>query len=316
MDKHELLKQYYSHLIAVERRAPLTADTYRLEIRRFLDWLEDNKLSVESSTPDHAGFADVSEYLNFRRTNDGIDSRSTAKAVSALKSFFRFLADERILSAIPGEEDTSIINRISLLEAPRPGTRLPVVLRNGDADKLFALIDTGTLLGIRDRAIYGMIYTAGLRISELVSLNAGDVVLSEGIARVKGKGSKERLVVFGPDASSWIKRYLEEVRPVFLKNHFNQAFFVSRRGKRLSRKGIWKNYRTLAVMAGIDTKLHTLRHTFATEMLAGGADLRSVQELLGHADLATTQIYTHVDSSYLRENHKQYLPHLKTWSGT
>jgi len=316
VEKQELLRQYYSHLIALERRAPLTADTYRCEIRRFLDWLEDNKLSIESRTSNHAEFSDVTLYLSFRRTNDHIDSRSTAKAVSALKSFFRFLTDERILSEVPGEEDTSIANRIQLLEAPKTGTRLPTVLKKGDADKLFSLIDTDSPLGIRDCAIYELIYSAGLRISELVSLDLKDLVLSEGIARVTGKGSKERMVVFGPQASFWIKRYLDEVRPVFLKHHSSQAFFVSRRGKRLSRKGIWKNYKTLASMAGIDTKLHTLRHTFATEMLSGGADLRSVQELLGHADLATTQIYTHVDPAYLRENHKQYLPHLKTWSGT
>ena len=178
---------------------------------------------------------------------------------------------------------------------------------------MLALIDTKTSLGIRNRAIYELFYSAGLRISELVSLNLQDIVLSEGIARIRGKGSKERLAVFGPEAASWLKRYLEEARPVFLGNRRSSAFFVSRQGKRLSRKGIWKNYKSLAAQAGISSRLHTLRHTYATELLAGGADLRSVQELLGHADLATTQIYTHVDSAYLRENHRQFLPKLKEW---
>ena len=120
-------------------------------------------------------------------------------------------------------------------------------------------------------------------------------------------------MVFGPETASWLKRYLGEVRPVLMKQRRSSAFFVSRQGKRLSRKGIWKNYRALATQAGISTRLHTLRHTFATDLLAGGADLRSVQELLGHADLATTQIYTHVDSSFLREKHKEFLPQLKAW---
>ena len=313
MDKQGLLKQYYSHLIALERRAPLTASTYRFEIKRFLDWLEENQLTVENSgTENRARFNDVSQYLDFRRTNDGIDSRSAAKAISALKSFFRFLTDERILSSNPGD-GTSVADRISLMEMPKRPKRLPVVLKNGDADRIFGLIDTNTPLGIRNRAIYDLIYSAGLRISEVVSLNVQDLLLSEKVARVRGKGSRDRLVIFGTEAAVWIKRYLDEVRPLFLKRSRSPAFFVSRSGKRLSRKGIWKNYKTLASIAGINTKLHTLRHTFATDMLAGGADLRSVQELLGHADLATTQIYTHVDSSFLREKHKQYLPELKSW---
>ena len=313
MDKQALLKQYYSHLIALERRAPLTADTYRFEIRRFLDWLEENKLSADSNAHNTVQFVDVSRYLDSRRNVDHIDSRSAAKAVSALKSFFRFLTDRRILSGA-NDKGPSVSDSVSLLEMPRRGRRLPEVLNNGEADKLFSLIDTGTSLGIRNRAIYELIYSAGLRISELVSLNLQDLIPDEGVARVKGKGSKERIIIFGPETADWLKRYLAEVRPEFVGHRRIPAFFVNRQGKRLSRKGIWKNYRGLASMAGISTKLHTLRHTFATEMLSGGADLRSVQELLGHADLATTQIYTHVNSAYLRAKHRQYLPTLKNWT--
>ena len=313
MEAPVLLKRYYSHLIALERRAALTAQTYRFEIRRFLEWLDEKGLSLEDGYPNPAQLEDVLSYLDKRRNIDGIDSRSTAKAVSALKSFFRFLAEERILAKTAEGEIGSIADRIALLEAPRRHTRLPEVLKKGEADKLLALIDTKTPLGIRNRAIYELFYSAGLRISELVSLNLQDLILSEGVARVHGKGSKERLVVFGPEAASWLKRYLGEARPIFLGLCRSNAFFVSRRGKRLSRKGIWKNYKSLAGQAGISSRLHTLRHTFATELLAGGADLRSVQELLGHVDLATTQIYTHVDSSILREKHHQYLPRLKGW---
>jgi integrase/recombinase XerD len=140
-----------------------------------------------------------------------------------------------------------------------------------------------------------------------------DLYLEERTAKVRGKGNKERLVVYDEETASWLKSYITEVRPVLLKGRLSQALFISVRAKRLSRKGIWKNYAGLALQAGLSSKLHTLRHSFATDLLSGGADLRSVQELLGHADLATTQIYTHVDTSMLRQNHRKYLPNLRDW---
>jgi integrase/recombinase XerD len=178
-------------------------------------------------------------------------------------------------------------------------------------DRLLALIDTRSPLGIRNRALYELIYSAGLRVSEAVALNTRDLFLSEKMTRVTGKGRKERLVVFGPDAVFWLRRYLTEVRPFLAGHRQSPALFVTRSGKRLSRKGIWKNYAALATEAGISSRLHTLRHTFATDLLAGGADLRSVQELLGHADISTTQVYTHVNASLLKENHRRYLPRLR-----
>jgi len=298
VDKKFLLERYYSRLIALERRAPLTAETYRFEIRRFLDWLEAEKLSPA------AGINDVTRYLANRRSVDGIDSRSVAKAISALRSFFRFLEED-------GYESSGFA---SLIQIPRHVNRLPEVHRKEDVDHLFSFIDTGSAMGIRNRALYELIYSAGLRISELVSLNVGDIFLSKTLARVTGKGSKERLVIFGPEADHWLRRYLKEARPELLGRKNSKALFVGRTGRRLSRKGIWKNYCSLALQAGLSTKLHTLRHTFATELLAGGADLRSVQELLGHAELSTTQIYTHIDSGRLRDSHRKYLPKLKAWS--
>ena len=310
MDKKLLLERYYSRLIALERRAPLTAETYRFEIRRFLDWIEREHLSFgEDETADGpvniAGINDVTRYLAERRSVDGIDSRSVAKAISALRSFFRYLEED-------GHRGSAGFS--SLIQMPRGVNRLPEVHRKEDVDRLLSLIDTGSPLGIRNRALYELVYSAGLRISEAVSLDTGDVFLSKTIARVTGKGKKERLVIFGPEAALWLKRYISEVRPGLLGKKNTKALFVSRTGKRLSRKGIWKNYTSLALQAGLSTKLHTLRHTFATELLAGGADLRSVQELLGHAEISTTQIYTHVDSGRLRDSHRKYLPALKTWS--
>jgi integrase/recombinase XerD len=163
---------------------------------------------------------------------------------------------------------------------------------------------------VRDRALFELVYSSGLRVSEAVTLDLGDVFFKESVLRVMGKGSKERLVPFGGEAASALKRYLAESRPVLLGARRSSALFVTRMGKRLGRKGIWKNYKALAALNGTSSRLHTLRHSFATELLAGGADLRSVQELLGHRDITTTQIYTHVDVSRLREEHRKYMPEL------
>jgi integrase/recombinase XerD len=169
---------------------------------------------------------------------------------------------------------------------------------------------------LRDRALFEMIYSSGIRISEAAGLNVRDIDFSEGVAKVKGKGNKERLVVFGPEASGRLKRYLEESRPALAGGGGRgPALFVGRRGKRLSRKGIWKNYSRYATLAGTGSRVHTLRHSFATSLLEGGADLRTVQALLGHANLETTQIYTHVDTGLLKENHRKYLPKLGKDSG-
>jgi integrase/recombinase XerD len=290
-----LLDRFYSRLIALERRSRLTAATYKIEIRRFLEYLETGGLELSLISPGELG-----HYLEYRRREDGIDSRSAAKALSCLRSFFRFAVDEGV------RED----NPAAILENPRRRLRLPEVLPREAVERILAAIDTTGPLGIRNRAVYELIYSAGLRISEAVGLNLQDLDLPGGVARVTGKGNKERLVVFGSEALFWLKRYLGEARPLLAGRVRSSALFVSRSGRRLSRKGIWKNYTRFTALAGTGSRLHTLRHSFATEMLAGGADLRSVQELLGHADLATTQIYTHVDVSLLRESHRRYMPKL------
>jgi integrase/recombinase XerD len=294
--KNGLEERFYARLIALERRSRLTADTYRLEIRRFLEWLE-----REALKPDDIDSGGLTVYLNFRRQGEkGINSVSTAKALSALRSFFRFLEAERIRPDNPA----------LLLEMPRRQKHLPAVLDRRGVEDVLSASDDGTPLGLRNRALYELIYSAGLRISEAVALNIEDLDFPGRAARVRGKGNKERFVVFGSQAEAVLKRYIREARPALAKKKRSQALFIGRTGKRLSRKGIWKNYTRPAAVAGVSSKLHTLRHSFATELLAGGADLRSVQELLGHADIATTQIYTHVDVRTLREKHKQYLPNL------
>ncbi|MDR0375566.1 MAG: tyrosine recombinase [Treponema sp.] len=280
----------------MERRSTLTASTYESEIQFFLQWLDGESLDISQI---HA--LNLGAYLEKRRSANNINGRTTAKVISVLRSFFRFLIDENIRADNPAD----------VLEMPKRPEHLPTVLTKETVDRMLELVDTKTPFGIRNRTIYEFIYSSGLRISEMVSLNCNDIT-SEGIVKVLGKGGKERLVVFGGQAKSWLKRYLDEARPKLIGKKPSKALFLSKNGKRLSRKSIWKNYALIAELAGISSKLHTLRHTFATELLAGGADLRSVQELLGHADLTTTQIYTHVNSR-LKESHRQFLPKLKEW---
>jgi integrase/recombinase XerD len=290
-DADRLVRAYRSRLTSIERLSRLSVETYLAEIRRFVAEAGEGALSADSAA--------LSRYLGTRA--DVLDGRSVAKAISALRSFYRFLIDE-------GQRPD---NPAALLEQPKITRRLPEALSAEAVDALLALIKTDTPAGLRDRALIELIYSSGLRVSEAVSLDVDDCFFNEAVVRVRGKGGKERLVPFGSAAEAALHIYLKEGRPAFLKpTKKTSAMFVSRLGRRLGRKGIWKNYAALAALAGESSKLHTLRHSFATELLAGGADLRSVQELLGHSDITTTQIYTHVAVSRLAEAHKKFMPRL------
>jgi integrase/recombinase XerD len=291
-----LAERYRSRLVSVERLSRLSVETYLSEIRRFLEYT-----GGEAAGAEGADSAALTRYLDFRAVHDGIDGRSAAKAIAALRSFYRFLIDEGVRDDNPA----------SLLEAPRRELRLPEVLSGASIDKLLALVKTDTPAGLRDMALFELIYSSGLRVSEAAALDIDDCFFNEAVIRVTGKGGKERLVPFGSAAEAALRCYLAEGRPAFLKpGRKSSALFLNRFGRRLGRKGIWKNYAALAALAGASSKVHTLRHSFATELLEGGADLRSVQELLGHTDISTTQIYTHVAVSSLEEAHKKYMPRL------
>jgi len=291
--KMPILDRFCAWLAAVERRSALTVAAYKQELRRFLEFSSESE--IKSVNVDQ-----LAAYLGWRKNFGGLDSRSLAKAVSCLRSFFRFAMGEGMRPDNPA----------SLLDSPRQRLKLPETMDRETVERLLGAIDAGTPLGLRDRALFELIYSSGLRISEAVGLNLRDMDFKESVALVKGKGNKQRLAVFGGEAAAWLKRYLEESRPALAKGKVLAALFITRGGKRLSRKGIWKNYSKYATLVGIGTKVHTLRHSFATGLLEGGADLRTVQALLGHADLGTTQVYTHVDASLLKESHRKYLPRL------
>ena len=301
MDGKKLLSNYTSYLAAVRRRARLTVSTYRLEIEMWLAWLLRTNGGAGIS-PESAETEQIIAYLEWRVTEDALSPRSAAKALSALKSFYRFVVEEGLRTDNPA----------SLIPAPRQRQTLPQVHSRETVETLLDRIDLSKPTGIRDRALFELVYSSGLRVSEAVGLDVDDVFFTETVVRVRGKGNKERIVPFGGEAKSRLSVYVADARPALAKGRAVRAFFIGRNGKRLSRKGIWKNYRSAALTAGTSSKLHTLRHSFATELLQGGADLRSVQELLGHADLATTQIYTHVDTGHLRAAHEAFLPRLQS----
>jgi len=247
--------------------------------------------------PSNLGANQLIDYL-LERKLDGLDERTIAKSLSAIRSFCRFLVSR-------GEAES---NPADLIETPHVARRIPRVFSLEEVERLLACIDLRTAAGIRDRALFELIYSCGLRVSEAADLTLERLNFREAAVRVVGKGSRERWVPLGEVASSWLRRYLEESRPSLASRRSVAWVFLNHRGERLSRKGMWKRFKEIAARAGVDGKIHTLRHSYATHLLQGGADLRSVQELLGHADIMTTQIYTHVGREELRDYHRRYHP--------
>ena len=242
---------------------------------------------------------DVQAYLAHRLAAQ-TSPRSAARLLSSLRRFYGWLLrDNRI-----GEDPTALI------EAPRLGRPLPRSLTEAEVEALLAAPDTGTVLGLRDRTMLEVLYASGLRVSELVNLAPSQVNLQQGVVRITGKGNKERLVPLGEEAVVWLERYLTEARPALVKGQPCDAVFVTRRREAMTRQAFWYMIKRHARTAGIDKPLspHTLRHAFATHLLNHGADLRVVQMLLGHSDLSTTQIYTHVARARLKQLHARHHP--------
>lgn len=286
-----LLSSFYTDLLTVERRSELTAQTYSDSAESFLNWLVTEQIKLASVTTQI-----LISYFLYRRTQ-GIDELTIAKDMSAMRSFGSYLVRNKYWKE----------NVCMLLERPKASHNLPKVLSIEQVDSLLNAIDISKPLGIRDRALFELIYSCGLRISEAATLKVENLHLQEKIIIVRGKGDKERMVPFGESAKNWLTQYLK-VRPTFVKGKIVAEVFVNFRGEPLSRKGIWKNFQELEALSGVTAKVHTLRHSFATHLLAGGMDLRSVQELLGHSDLATTTIYTHVENKQLKQGHEMYFP--------
>ena len=291
MTIERLLAGFYTDLLTVERRAELTAKTYCASAEIFLNWLVSERIKLSSVSAQNLIY-----FFLWRKTS-GTDEQTIAKDISAVRSLGFYLVRNGFWRE----------NVAMLLDRPKASKSLPKVLSVEQVDSLISAIDTSKPLGIRDRALYELIYSCGLRISEAATLKIENLHLDERILIVRGKGDKERMVPFGEKAREWLSEYLK-IRPGLVKGKIVPEVFVNFRGRPLSRKGIWKNFQEMEALSGVEAKVHTLRHSFATHLLAGGMDLRSVQELLGHADLATTTIYTHVENRQLREGHRQFFP--------
>lgn len=290
-----IINGYYNDLITVEGKSKNTSETYLISIKIFTKWLLEKNLDLETLS-----IQDLMVYFVERKIQS--DEKTVAKEISSLRSFGSYLVRFGIWKE----------NIAFLLEVPRKSITVPKVLSVDEVEKLLDSIDVSTSLGIRDRALFEIIYSSGLRISEVSGLLIQNLYLKEGILFVLGKGNKERLVPFGDNAKFWLSKWINEERPKILGRKNVPYVFVNYQGKQFSRKGIWKRFQEIKTLSGVESKVHTLRHSFATHLLQGGADLRSVQQLLGHSDLATTQIYTHVDNSELKDYHKEFFPSTET----
>jgi integrase/recombinase XerD len=289
------LDRFADHLAIERGLSPRTLDAYRRDLDRLVEFLEGRSVQ----RPGEAKASDLRDFV-YALKDRGLQATSIRRTLSAVRTYYAFLLAEGLVVTDPTER----------VELPRTWRRLPDALNRTDIEKLLDAPDPGSPHYWRDKALLEFAYASGVRVSELTALRVRDLDLHEGLAVVVGKGSKERVVPVGRAAIRALDVYLREVRPRLVRSGSEGAVFVNARGRPLSRMGVWKILQKHVARAGIQRRVtpHTLRHSFATHLLEGGADLAAVQEMLGHADIATTQIYTHVEREYLREVHRRHHP--------
>ena len=290
-----LLDLFHDYLSVEQGASPQTSEAYTRDLERFAVFAA----IAGAAAPTDVSARTLRDYV-YHLKDLGLAPASIRRNVSAVRSYFRFLVGEGRVLRDPSER----------LETPRRWRSLPEVLSVDDVSRLLAAPSLDDALVFRDRALLELAYGAGLRVSEWITLGVRDLMLADGLVRVFGKGSKERLVPIGLSAIGAVAVYTRELRPRLERGAGKGVLFLNARGEPLTRMGAWKILRKHVERAGITKHVspHTLRHSFATHLLEGGADLRAVQEMLGHADISTTQIYTHVDREYLRSVHRQYHP--------
>ncbi len=287
----------YLHYLELEKNASSnTVDSYRRDLMRYLDHLDRAGIrALDAVQGEH-----ISGLLR-RLVCVGLSPRSVARSLSAIKGFHKFLLGERI----------AVHNPTVNIEPPKRSKTLPDVLSQAEIERILNQPDPEQPLGLRDKAILETLYATGIRVSELVELKQSNLQLDLGVLRVMGKGSKERIVPVGTSATEWIGKYRANVRSSLIKqSDTHDVVFLNSRGRPMTRMAVWNIVHRYAESAGVekDVHPHTFRHSFATHLLEGGADLRAVQEMLGHSDISTTQIYTHIDREYLKEVHRTFHP--------
>jgi integrase/recombinase XerD len=289
-----MIDRYITYLRDVRRMSPNTVESYARDLAALAAFAEGRGTAVESM--DRKALEALVRHL----MSNGSSPRSVARVVACVRGFYRFLAQERQLEASPADD----------LRAPRAWAALPKFLDLEEVDRLLAQPDPSTPRGLRDKALIEVLYASGMRVTELLTLRPADLNLDEGYITCVGKGDKERIVPVGQEAAGWLRRYLRDARPALTKRKASGWLFVNARGGPLSRVGFWKVLKEYGIRAGISGELspHMLRHSFATHLLERGADLRAIQVMLGHADLSTTQIYTHVLEARLRTVYDRFHP--------
>lgn len=282
---HPLITEFANYLSFEKRHSPNTVECYQRDLNRFLKG--QSTPAILKTTPQ-----DVREFLLAVQIS-GLSSKSIARCLSSIKSFFRFLMSENYIQENPAEST----------ESPKFWRKIPDILTPNEVEILLETPETDTLLGKRNKVMLEVLYATGMRVSELISLKINDVNLEVGYLRSLGKGGKERVIPLGEVALMYLKGYVEEVRSKLLPDSSTHELFITRRGKKMTRQAFWKILKQYVRQSGITLPVspHTLRHAFATHLLERGADLRSVQEMLGHSDISTTQIYTHILQNRMHE---------------
>ncbi len=290
-----LIDDYVAYLRDVRRLSPNTVESYARDLSLLAEFADKREQRVDGLQR-----SDLETFVR-QLMSSGLSPRSVARAVACVRGFYRFVAMERHQDRSPADD----------LRPPRAWAALPKFLSLDEVDRLLAQPDTNTARGLRDKALIEVLYATGVRVSELIALRAGDLNLDEGYLTCIGKGDKQRMVPLGHEAADWVRRYLREGRPMLAGTKRSPWLFVNARGGgALSRVGFWKILKQYGIKAGVSRDLspHVLRHSFATHLLERGADLRMIQMMLGHADLSTTQIYTHVLQARLRASYDKFHP--------
>lgn len=292
----ELIEEYANYLSVEKGLAENTIYAYREDLGKYINYLKSKHIaSVEATTRDN-----IIDFIG-KLKNQGLSGNSISRLLAAIKGFYRFLILERYIK----------YDITSVLDTPKLWKKLPEVLSLDEVERLLKRPNLKNWLGIRDKAALELIYATGMRVSEIINLTNENLNLEVGFIKCKGKGQKERIIPLGKYAAEAIKRYLNKVRPVLLKkNKPSDYLFITRLGKKMSRQTFWKMIKRYLKETRIkkDVSPHTLRHSFATHLLERGADLRTLQEMLGHANIATTQIYTHINKERLKSIHRKYHP--------
>ena len=299
IDFPEIIEQFIDVVWMERGLSKNTLSAYRTDLKNFVTWLKETSGKNLSDLMIEANRDVIQKYFSELESRE-ISPRSRARLLSSLRLFYAYLLREKLINVDP----------VALIDAPKLGRSLPKILSEKDVESLLMAPDTATLLGLRDRSLFEVLYATGLRVTELVSLELTQINLIQGVLRVTGKGNKERIVPLGEEAINWLEKYLNLARSYLLKGQVTDALFVTKRGGAMSRQAFWYLIKRYAFQAEIasDISPHTLRHAFATHLLNNGADLRVVQMLLGHSDLSTTQIYTHVANERLKSLHSQHHP--------